>query len=137
MVSRFTFTSVRRSGCPRIVAGPAPSGRAAGPDGPRRGNGVVRRLARCDRGPVGQAEQTPDVPTLVRSHVDHAVARLLRPEEIDSWQIRWGTDDASGRRFLCADGLDTFTDGLEDFIAESRFAGGQQRLLTDRPWRQD
>ena len=32
-------------------------------------------------------------------------------------------------------GLDTFADGLEDFIAESRFAWGQQRLLRDRPWR--
>jgi hypothetical protein len=31
--------------------------------------------------------------------------------------------------------LDIFTDGLEAFIAESRFAWGQQRLLVDRPWR--
>ncbi len=28
-----------------------------------------------------------------------------------------------------------FTDGLEDFISESRFAWGQRRELQDRPWR--
>jgi hypothetical protein len=33
------------------------------------------------------------------------------------------------------EGLDVFTDGLEDFSSESRFAWGQQRELNDRPWR--
>ncbi|MGH3308245.1 MAG: hypothetical protein ACRDOX_11205 [Nocardioides sp.] len=42
----------------------------------------------------------------------------------------------TGASYPCEDGLDTFTDGLEDFISESRFAWGQQRLLTGRPWRE-
>jgi len=37
--------------------------------------------------------------------------------------------------YAIEEALDIFTDGLEDFISESRFAWGQQRLMADRPWR--
>gem|GEM_PF-5285987 len=39
-----------------------------------------------------------------------------------------------GAEYPVEEAFDTFTDGLEDFISESGFAWGQQRLLTDRPW---
>ncbi len=100
----------------------------------------------------------PEVPPSARAHVTHAITHLLRPDELESWSFRWKLDDDSDKRslvvdvvavgepymgFLYEDGfdypideaLDIFTDGLEDFIAVSRFAWGQQRLLVDRPWR--
>jgi len=92
--------------------------------------------------------------------VEHVLSGLFRPGELEEWQFRWERDDETGRLMLLVDGvacgesfagyvgddsadrslddgwwLETFTDGLEDFISESRFAWGQQRLLTDRPWR--
>lgn len=99
----------------------------------------------------------PAVPPYVRAHVAYAVRHLLRPDELDSWSFRWTQDDDADSRSLVVDvmaagepymgyiyqehaeypveeALDIFTDGLEDFISESRFAWGQQRLLTDRPW---
>lgn len=106
--------------------------------------------------------QPADIPAAVRAHVAYAVTSLLTPEELESWSVRWVDDDGggSGGRCLCvdlvaggepyrgylhdenadypvADALDGFVDGLEDFISESRFAWGQQRLLADRPWRHD
>lgn len=91
--------------------------------------------------------------------VSHAVEHLFRPDELDLWSISWqrhagtswelvvdlqargehhfGYVTESGAEYDLADGLDTFTDGLEDFISESRFAWGQRRELADRPWRSD
>jgi hypothetical protein len=103
-------------------------------------------------------EARPEVSPNLRRHVEHVFAHLLRPGELEQWEFRWERDAGSGRSMLLVDlvacgetyigyltedgagypledGLDTFTDGLEDFISESRFAWGQQRLLTDRPWR--
>ncbi|MDZ5621176.1 hypothetical protein SFC88_10080 [Nocardioides sp. HM23] len=98
------------------------------------------------------------MPPSVRAHVDHAIRHLLRPDEVDGWSFRWTRDDddpdtrslvvdvvAVGEPYMgylyqenamcpVAEALDVFTDGLEDFISESRFAWGQRRELTDRPW---
>jgi hypothetical protein len=93
----------------------------------------------------------------VRAYVATAVRELLLPEELDGWELGWELNErgrwqlvvdlvAGGERFLgfitedgagypIAAGLDTFTDGLEDFISESRFAWGQRREFHDRPWR--
>jgi hypothetical protein len=104
-------------------------------------------------------EAPPEVPHDVRQHVEHVLAQLFRPGELERWGFRWERDAERGRSSLLVDlvacgepyigfvaesgaghpledGLDTFTDGLEDFISESRFAWGQQRLLADRPWRE-
>jgi hypothetical protein len=105
---------------------------------------------------LGQAE----VPLILRRHVERVLSGLFRPGELEDWQFRWERDAETGRVMLRVDGvacgepfagyvgevsadcpldaerwLETFTDGLEDFISESRFAWGQQRLLIDRPWR--
>jgi hypothetical protein len=93
----------------------------------------------------------------VRTSSTPSGRHLLRPDELESWSFRWELDDDSDNRSLVVDvmaagepymgylyqetaeypledALDVFTDGLEDFISESRFAWGQQRLLTKRPW---
>jgi hypothetical protein len=99
----------------------------------------------------------PDVHPAVRAHVETALRELLLPEELDGWELRWELNErgrwqlvvdlmAGGERFLgfitehgacypIEDGLDTFTDGFEDFISESRFAWGQRGELHNRPWR--
>ena len=102
-------------------------------------------------------DTAPDVDPEVRAYVEQAVAALLRPDEVDRWELRWEWDPDDGlwqlvtELWACgewfkgfvmpegfdlpiAHGLDNFTDGLEDFISESRFAWGQQRELRDRPW---
>jgi hypothetical protein len=105
---------------------------------------------------VPSPQPPPDVPPAIRAHVEEALAFLLRPEELDGWKIRWIRDEgawdlvvdvvACGERYLgfiaqadagypLEEGLDTFTNGLEDFISESRFAWGRRREMNDRPWR--
>jgi hypothetical protein len=102
----------------------------------------------------------PDVPSTLHRHVEHVLSCLFRPGELEEWQFRWEREADSGRVMLLVDGvacgesfagyvgevnddfplddgwwMETFADGLEDFVSESRFAWGQQRLLIDRPWR--
>ena len=94
---------------------------------------------------------------VVRAHVEEVLRQLLREDELDGWQLRWEPNDRSrwqlvaevmarGEQYVgfiaeleagypLEDGLDTFTNGLEDFISESRFAWGERRELRDRPWR--
>jgi len=127
----------------------------------RRETSLPRGWDTKDRGRVSSPADGPDVRSSVRTHVEHAIRHLLRPDEVDDWNFRWAQDDADpGVRFLVVDlvaagehymgylyqedadypveqALDIFTDGLEAFISESRFAWGQQRLLTDRPWYRD
>jgi hypothetical protein len=95
------------------------------------------------------------VPPAIRAHVQQVLTYLLRPGELHSWEVHWTRVDgewdlvvdlvACGEAYLgfiaqagagypLVEGLDTFTDGLEDFISESRFAWGQQREMKDRPW---
>lgn len=66
----------------------------------------------------------------------HALEHLLRPDELDRWELRWVCDERGqwqlvgevhargeqyrgfitelGAGYAVADGLDVFTDGLED-----------------------
>ena len=108
---------------------------------------------------MGEQGSAPATDPVVRGHVEDVLRRLLRDDELDAWQLRWELNDA-GRWQLVADvtacgeryvgfiaeldadypleaGLDAFTDGLEDFISESRFAWSEQRELRDRPWRRE
>ena len=100
---------------------------------------------------------TPAIDPVIREQVGHTLHHLLRPDELDEWKLRWVLDEQDqwqligdvhargeqyrgyitqfGAEYEVADGLDAFTDGLEDFISESRFAWGQRRELVDRPWR--
>jgi hypothetical protein len=101
-------------------------------------------------------DATPGIDRVVRGHVEDVVRRLLTPDELEKWELRWELNEgrwqlvvdnvACAERYLgfiterdadypMGQGLDTFTDGLEDFISESRFARGQRRELRERPWR--
>lgn len=104
---------------------------------------------------VSSPQSPPSLRADIRNRVRDVLAYLLRPEELDRWEVRWILTDgvwdlvvdvvASGEPYLgffaqagadthLEEGLDIFTDGLEDFISESRFAWGQQREMKDRPW---
>jgi len=109
------------------------------------------------RGPLLSPADKDAVEARLRPFVRHAVSGLLRPEELDGpepLRLWWSSDveagdvlrvstSAEGEGFECwlwhpsiseEEGLDSFCDQLEDFISESRFAWGEQRLLVDRPW---
>lgn len=91
----------------------------------------------------------------LRPYVEHVMAALLDPGELEGWRFVW-VPDGDGRHLAVevraggdfhfgfvwqeapdedpVDGMDTFVNGFEDFISESTFAWGEQRLLRDRPW---
>lgn len=100
--------------------------------------------------------EAPAIDPVVRGHVENVLRQQLMPGELDDWELRWLNEGgqwqlvvdvvACGEPYLgfvtghepcrlIEEGLDIFTDGFEDFIAESRFAWGQQRELKERPWR--
>ncbi len=104
--------------------------------------------------------EPPEVSDEVREAVGFVLDALLLPGELDSWSIRWERDPVDGRpawrlvvdvtaageshrgfvleqgaAYPVSAGLDVFTDGLEDFISESRFGWGERRELAARPWR--
>lgn len=87
-----------------------------------------------------------NVDTADRKWVEHILQHLLQPRELEEWSIEWDQERAMLRVDVLACGehhigfgrpgdWDVFTDGFEDFISESQFGWGQQRLLVDRPWR--
>ena len=104
--------------------------------------------------------EPPEVSDEVRGAVRFVLDALLEPGELDRWSIGWELDHVDeppvwrlvvdltvageshrgfvlqqGAGYPVAAGLDTFTDGFEDFISESRFGWGERRELTARPWR--
>ena len=120
-------------------------------------NSVAARPGKPHRWSMAQDEAPTEVPATIRRHVAEVLDHLLSPGELEWWECRWEPDDGRwllvvevvacgehhrgfvaerGAGYPVEQGLDTFTDGLEDFISESRFAWGEQRLMKDRPWRE-
>lgn len=103
--------------------------------------------------------EPPEVGDEVRGAVRFVLGALLLPGELDGWSIGWERDHLDepptwrlvvdvtvageshrgfvhqqGAGYPVEEGLDTFTDGFEDFISESRFGWGERRELAARPW---
>lgn len=90
----------------------------------------VLRPDEIDRVEVGWATSEGSWPEALGDATDGQtmlVARVVARGETYHCPL-WQSDWPSLR-----EGLDAFADQLEDFIAESRFAWGQQRLVP-RPW---
>ena len=131
----------------------AGAGKYVGADTSRLPGSRPRLSVEC----VATHDPPHPIDPVVRAHVGAVVRQLLLPGELDRWDVQWQRDDRSrwmllavidarGERYVgyikdastdypVENGLDTFTDGFEDFISESRFAWGQRRELRDRPWR--